>query len=145
MKTNKHQTLLLAQKKESLRAMDVVNQFDYTPGTARSYLAYLTKQGLLDRTSLGYVLTEKGRTRIGFFETMGCGSLDCPLCTSKKAGHYTCTRCGYQLPKEKARILPEWDFLIGVRHAGVYCPLCKKMMFTEEQAQLIGIKRENED
>ena len=143
MKTNKHQTLLLAQKKESLRARDVVRQFDYTPGTARSYLSYLTRQGLFDRTALGHVLTEKGHLRLGFFEAMGCGGLDCPLCINKKARHYyTCPSCKHQLPKKKARILPEWDFIIGVRYAGVYCPSCKGLIFAEEQAQLIGISKE---
>lgn len=141
-KTNKHQMLLFVERNEKIRARDVVNQFDYSPGTARSYLSYLTRQGLLECTPLGHILSEKGRTRLGYFEAMGCSGLDCPLCKDMKAGHYTCTRCGYELPKGKAMILPEWDFILGVRHSGVYCPLCKKQIFTEKQALLIGIHKE---
>lgn len=142
MKTNKHQMLLFIERNEKIRARDVVSQFDYSPGTARSYLSYLTRQGLLECTPLGHILSEKGRTRLRYFEAMGCSGLDCPLCKGKKAGHYTCTRCGYELPKDKAVILPEWDFILGVRHAGVYCPRCKKQIFTEKQALLIGIRKE---
>jgi hypothetical protein len=142
MKTNKHQTLLLVEKKGGVRPHDIVKQFDYSGGTARSYLSYLARQGLLERTTTGYILTEKGKDRLQFFEVTGCGNPDCPLCESKKAGFFTCSRCEYQLPKAKARILPEWDFLLGVRHAGVYCPVCQKLIFTEAQAELIGIQRE---
>ena len=143
MKTNKHQTLLLVKKREAIRARDVVEQFNYSPDTARSYISYLSRQGLLERMARGYSLTKKGQSRLQFFEAMGCGSFDCPLCEGKKAGYFTCARCGYQLPKEKARILPEWNFLLGIRHAGVYCLLCQKLIFTEKHAQLIGIPKED--
>jgi len=142
MKTNKHQTLLLVKEKNAVRAQDIVNQFDYGSGTARSYLSYLSRYGLLERTSLGYVLSEKGKERLQYFEATGCGSFDCPLCVTKKAGHYTCPRCDYELPTAEARILPEWNFLLGVRHAGVYCPLCQKLIFDERQAQLLEIPKE---
>lgn len=142
MKTNKHQMLKFIEKNEKIRARDVVNQFNYSSGTARSYLSYLTRQGLLEGTHLGHILTEKGRTRLTYFEAMGCNCLDCPLCQDKKAGHYVCTRCGHELPKGKAVILPEWDFIVGKRHAGVYCPKCQKQIFTEKQAELIGIPKE---
>jgi hypothetical protein len=144
MKTNKHQTLLLVKGKESVRAKDIVEQFYYSPGTARSYLSYLARQGMLERTGMGYILTEKGENRLQFFDVQGCGNLDCPLCQSKKAGYVSCPRCEYQLPKAKAKILPEWDFLLGVRHAGVYCPLCQKLLFTEEQAKQLNISTEEE-
>ncbi len=142
MKTNKHQTLLLVKKESNVRAKDIVDNFGYSPGTARSYLSYLAKQSLLERTTRGYVLTDKGQDRLQFFEVTGCASFDCPICINKKAGHFTCPRCEYHLPKKKAQIKPEWNFLLGVRHAGVYCPLCKKLIFTEKQAQLIGIMKE---
>ncbi len=141
MKTNKHQTLLLVKEKNAVRARDIVNQFDYSSGTARSYLSYLSRHRLLERTTLGYVLTEKGKERLQYFDAMGCGSFDCPLCVTKKAGHYMCPRCDYELPRGKAKILPECNFFLGVRHAGVYCPLCQKLIFTEKQAQLLGIPR----
>ncbi len=89
MKTNKHQTLLLVKDRHAVRAKDIVNQFNYSSGTARSYLSYLSRDGLLERTSLGYELSEKGKERLQYFDAMGCGSFDCPLCVTKKAGHYT--------------------------------------------------------
>ena len=61
MKTNKHQMLLFIDRNEKIRARDVVNQFDYSPGTARSYLSYLTRQGLLESYSLwGISFRKKG-------------------------------------------------------------------------------------
>ncbi len=142
MKTNKHQTLLLTRNKEAIRARDIVTQFGYSSGTARSYLSYLARHGLLNRTVMGYVLTEKGRERLEYFNTAGCSSFDCPLCLEKNASCFICPGCGYELPKKEARILPKKDFLFVVRHAGVYCPECEKLIFTEKQAQLIEIRRE---
>lgn len=142
MKTNKHQTLTFVKSKGAVRAQDDVTQFGYSSGTARSYLSYLARHGLLERNVTGYILSEKGKARLVHFEASFCGSFDCPLCYAKKAKHYTCPRCRYDLPKEKARIKPEWDFLIGVRHAGVYCPMCQKMIFPEQQAKLLGIRME---
>jgi hypothetical protein len=144
MKTNKHQTLLLAKELEGIRANDIVDNFDYSPGTARSYISHLARQGLLEKSGIKHILTEKGDNRLQFFEVQSCGNLECPFCQSKKAGYFTCPRCEYQLPKAKAKISPEWDFLLGVRHAGVYCPLCQKMLFTEEQAKRLSISMEEE-
>ncbi|MEJ2697524.1 MAG: DeoR family transcriptional regulator [Candidatus Sulfobium sp.] len=142
MKTNKHQTLRFIKGKEKVRAKDINEQFNYSQGTARSYLSYLAKQGLLERTAIGYILSDKGINRLHYFETIGCDNPDCPLCESKKAKHFTCPRCGYQLPKKEARISPEFDFIIGVKHAGVYCPGCLKLIYREQQAVLKGIPRE---
>lgn len=145
MKTNKHQTLLFVKEKDVVRANDIVQQFDYSSGTARSYLSYLSRNGLLERTSLGYVLSEKGKERLQYFDATACGSFDCPLCVRKKAGYYTCPRCDYELPKAEARILPEWDSILWRRRTGVYCPLCQKLIFAEKQAQLLGIQKENNE
>ena len=145
MKTNKHQTLSFIKNNEPVRARDIVNQFGYSSGTARSYLSYLRRHGLLERTGTGYVLTDKGKERLEYFEAMGCSGFDCALCHWKKTGYLTCPRCGYEMPKEKARILLEADFLLAVRHAGVYCPLCQKLILTETQAKLIGIKGERNE
>jgi hypothetical protein len=142
VKTNKHQTLRFIKSKEQVRARDISEQFNYSRGAARSYLSYLARQELLERAALGHILSEKGIHRLHYFETMGCDNRDCPLCAGKKANHFTCPRCDYQLPKKEARISPELDFLIGVRHAGVYCPECLKLIFSEEQANLIGIPKE---
>ena len=142
MKTNKHQTLSFIKDNGPVRARDIVNQFGYSSGTARSYLSYLRRHGLLERTGTGYVLNDKGKERLEFFEAMGCSAFDCAICDLKKTGYLTCPRCGYEMPKEKARLLPEADFLLAVRHAGVYCPLCQKLILTETQAKLIGIKGE---
>ena|ERR1022692_1909201 len=140
MKTNKHQTLILVYTKGGVHAKDLVQQFGYSPGTARSYLSYLKRQDLLTRIGQGHVLTERGGARLQYFDVAGCGHPACPLC-DRKAGSFTCSRCGYQLPIKEARMLPERDFLLVCRHAGVYCPRCLKLLFTEPQAQLLKIPK----
>ncbi len=142
MKTNKHQTLLLTKNKEAIRARDIVTHFDYSSGTARSYLSYLARHGLLERTVKGYVLSEKGIERLEYFQVSGCGSFDCPLCEEKKANHFICPDCGHEMHKKEARILPEKDYLFAVRHAGVYCPDCEALVFDEPRALLLGIRKE---
>ena len=141
MKTNKHQTLLLVRKQGGVRPRDVVAHFGYSPGTARSYLSYLGRQGLLERMGAGYALTEKGQDRLQYLDVAGCADPACPLCQGK-AGKLTCPSCGYQIPKQEARILKEQDFFFVVRHAGVYCPSCWKLIFNEPQARLLGIREE---
>jgi NAD-dependent SIR2 family protein deacetylase len=141
MKTNKHQTLLLVKGKGGVQARDVVHAFKYTPGTARSYLAHLGRQGLLQRTEAGHTLTTKGADRLQFFEVAGCADAACPRCQGK-AGLYTCSTCGAQLPKKDARLKPTWDTVFFKREAGVYCPVCQGQMFTEEQARLAEIQME---
>ncbi len=141
MKTNKHQTLLMVKKRGTVRAQDIVKQFDYTPATARSYLSYLTHQDLLKRMVSGHILTDKGENRLQFFEVMGCGNPACPRCEGK-AGHYTCPTCSWKLSRAKASLRPTWDTLLFRWEAGVYCPLCQGQIFTEEQAHLIGITEE---
>jgi predicted DNA-binding transcriptional regulator len=145
LKTNKHQTLTFIKSKGNVRAQDIVNEFGYSSGTARSYLSYLARHGLLERNVTGYILSEKGKARLEHFEASFCGSFDCLLCYAKKEKHFTCPRCQYQLPKEKARIKPEWNFLIGVRHSGVYCPMCQKLIFNEKQARLLSIRMEEKE
>ena len=125
MKTNKHQTLLLVKAKQAVRAKDLVQAFGYSAPTARSYLSHLKRQELLERISAGHVLTDKGRTRLQFFDVSGCTDVACPLC-ERKTGYITCPRCAYQMPNTHARIRPEQVFLVVVRHAGVYCPRCWK-------------------
>lgn len=141
MKTNKHQTLLLVKNKRAVRARDLVQHFAYSPGTARSYLSYLRRQDLLQPTGAGYVLTEKGQDRLHFFEVTGCRGPACPLCQGK-TGFLACPRCGYRMPKQKAKVLKKRDFLLAVRHPGVYCPRCLKLIFTEGQADLLGVPKE---
>jgi hypothetical protein len=141
MKTNKHQTLLLVQAKQAVRAKDLVNAFGYSAPTARSYLSHLKRQELLARISAGHVLTEKGQARLQFFDLSGCADAACPSC-QRKSGFITCPRYAYQLPNTQARILPTLDFLVVVRHAGVYCPRCWKSLLNETQAHLMGIPKE---
>ena len=88
MKTNKHETLMLVHTKGGIQTKDVVQQFGYSPGTARSYLSYLKRQDLLARTGQGHVLTERGEARLHYFDVAGCGHPACPLC-DKKAGYFT--------------------------------------------------------
>jgi len=141
MKTNKHQTLLLVNRQRGVHSWDIVQQFGYSPGTARSYLSYLRRQGLLERLGAGYVLTERGQDRLQYFEVAGCADPACPLCQGK-TGYLACPSCGYQIPKQKAKILKERDFIFVVRHPGVYCPRCWKLIFSEAQARLLGIRAE---
>ncbi len=141
MKTNKHKTLLLGRKRQAIHSRDVVRHFGYSPGTARSYLSYLKRQGLLERMGASYVLTEKGQNRLQYFEVAGCADPACPVCQGK-AGYLTCPSCGYRTRWPKARILKERDLFFVVRHAGVYCPRCWKLIFNATQAQLLGIREE---
>jgi predicted methyltransferase len=141
MKTNKHQTLLIVKKQRAVHSRDLVQHFDYSPGTARSYLSYLGRQGLLERMGASYGLSEKGQDRLHFFDVSGCADVTCPLCQGKKAC-LTCPSCGHQMEKRTARILKEKDFFFAVRHPGVYCDLCLKLIFNEAQARLLGIREE---
>ena len=135
------QTLLLVKTKQAVRAKDLVQAFGYSAPTARSYLSHLKRQDLLERVSVGHVLTEKGRTRLQFYDVTGCTDAACPLCQCK-TGLLTCPRCAYQMPHTQARILPTQDFLLMIRHAGVYCPRCWKSLLSEAQAVLMGIPKE---
>ncbi len=83
MKTNKHQTLLLVNKQRGVRPRDIVQHFGYSPGTARSYLSYLRRQGLLEQIGGVYVLTERGQERLQYFEVAGCADPACPRCQGK--------------------------------------------------------------
>lgn len=141
MKTNKHQTLKLVKKKGSVHAIDLVNVFKYTAGTARSYLAHLGRQELLQRTEEGHVLTAKGEDRLQFFEVSGCPDISCPGC-HRKSGYYCCPTCGWRTVKEKARLKPVWETVFFKREAGVYCVICQSQIFNEEQARLTGIPEE---
>ena len=126
---------------QAVRAKDLVQAFGYSAPTARSYLSHLKRQELLERISAGHVLTEKGPTRLQFFDLGGCADAACPSC-QRKSGFISCPRCAYQMPNTQARILPTQDFLVVVRHAGVYCPRCWKSLLNETQAQLMGIPKE---
>ncbi|SRR5712692_76537 len=141
MKTNKHMTLLLARREGGVRSRDVVQHFGYSPGTARSYLSYLGRQGLLERAGASYGLTDRGQARLHHFDVFGCADAACPLCQGK-SGYLTCPSCGYQTPKLEARVLKKRNFLLVVRHAGVYCSRCLKLIFSEAQAKLLGIRAE---
>jgi hypothetical protein len=141
MKTNKHQSLLLVREKGSVRAHHFVTSFNYSPGTARSYLAHLGRQDLLERTNAGHSLTEKGQTRLHFFEVMGCGNPDCPRC-ERKSGYLTCPTCGCRISKEKVWLRPTWETAFFKREAGVYCPFCQGQVLTEQQAKMIQIKED---
>jgi hypothetical protein len=141
MKTNKHRTLLLVQKQKGVHSRDIVTYFGYSPGTARSYLSHLGRQGLLERMGANYGLTQRGRDRLQYFEVTGCPDITCPLCAGK-AGFLTCPKCGFQLPKHEAKILREADYFFVLRHAGVYCSRCWRLIFNEPHARFLGIREE---
>ena len=63
MKTNKHQTLRFIKGREKVRAKNISDQFGYSLDIARSYLSHLGRQGLMGRTDIGYILSEKGVAR----------------------------------------------------------------------------------
>ena len=141
MKTNKHQTLAFVKQKGAVVARDIVDQFQYSPATARSYLAYLNRQSLLQRISVGHVLTGKGETRLHFFEVMGCSHPECIRC-ERNAGYYTCPTCRHQLLLNKAHLQPVWDTPFFKRAAGVYCSVCQGQIVSEAQASIISQTKE---
>jgi hypothetical protein len=138
MKTNKHKTLLLAKKTQPLHARHLGLHFDYAPGTARSYLSRLERQGLLERTRDGYGLTKKGYDRVRYFDVFGCARPGCPFCRGK-SGYLTCPECGNRMWKQQARISKQKDLLLVIRHAGVYCDKCSTLILEGDQAGQIGI------
>lgn len=140
MKTNKHQTLKLVKQKRFVRARDLVSIFNYSAGTARSYLAHLGRQELLQRTEGGHALTSKGEDRLQFFEVSGCPDISCPQCHGK-AGYYCCPMCGCKTPKDRARLKPIWDTVFFKRDAGVYCWICQCQILNEDQARFAGIQQ----
>lgn len=141
MKTNKHHTLLLVEKLQGVHSRDIVNHFGYSPGTARSYPSHLGRQGLLERIGANYVLTDRGQDRLQHFEVAGCPDVRCPLCQGK-TGYLACPGCSHRLPKQEARIRKEKDYFLAVRHRGVYCPRCLKLLLSDPQARLLGIREE---
>jgi hypothetical protein len=141
MKTNKHKTLLLAKKMQPLHARHLALHFGYSPGTARSYLSRLGRQSLLEHATGGYQLTRKGHDRIRYFDVFGCARPGCPLCKGK-SGYLTCPSCGYRMSKQSAKIRKEKDFLLVLRHAGVYCNQCSALLLDETEALQLGISRE---
>ena len=141
MKTNKHHALLLVKELQGVHSRDIVNHFGYSPDTARSYLSHLGRQ-LLERAGANYVLTDRGRDRLQHFEITGCSDVRCPLCQGK-TGYLTCPGCSYRLPKREARIRKEKDYFLAVRHRGVYCPRCSKLLLSDPRARLLGIREED--
>jgi hypothetical protein len=138
MKTNKHRTLLLVKKQSGVHSQDIVRHFGYSPGTARSYLSHLGRQGLLERSGSGYSLTQKGQDRLLHFDAFGCADAGCPLCQGK-AGYLTCPKCNHRVSKREVRIRKKMDLVFAVRHPGVYCNQCDWPIFNEAQARLLGI------
>jgi predicted methyltransferase len=141
MKTNKHKTLLLARNTQPLHSRHLVVQFEYAPGTARSYLSHLSRQGLLERTSGGYALTIKGSDRIRCFAIFGCGRPACPHCKGK-SGCLTCPACGNRMSRQTARISKERDYLLLHRRSGVYCDRCSTLVLEEDLARRRGVRPE---
>jgi hypothetical protein len=141
IKTNKHRTLVLAKKNQPLHARHLGMHFGYAPGTARSYLSHLGRQGLLEPVRGGYALTKKGHDRIRYFDIFGCSRPGCPYCKGK-IGYVTCPSCGNRISKREARICKEKDFFLLVRHAGVYCDGCSALILDSVQARQLGIESE---
>src|SRR5262245_11910590 len=129
MKTNKHQTLLLIKKKGAISASDLVEQFQYSAATARSYLAYLTRQDLLLPNGPTRALSTKGEERLDFYEKAGCPDLRCPLCR-RDSGGVKCRTCGSIYKLSELRIRPLWETTFFKRAPGVYCRICQAQILT---------------
>jgi hypothetical protein len=132
---------MLFQRRGTSHSRNLVSEFQYSPGTARSYLSHLARQGLLEKVFGGYQLTSKGRARTRYFDTFGCGGIGCPLCKGR-VGYLTCPNCGHRISKEEAKISKEKDFVVVVRHPGVYCGICSTLIVDEARARLLGIAKE---
>lgn len=141
MKTNKHKTLRFARKLQIIHSRDLIRRFDYSPGTARSYLSHLGRQGLLGRVNGHYELTKKGHERVRYFDLFGCTHRACPLCQGKM-GFLTCPNCGCRVLKQKATVRKKRDLFFVLRRAGVYCDKCSAMILDEAQAHQFGIAME---
>jgi len=46
------------------------------------------------------------------------------------------------MTKREAKIIKESDYIFVVRHAGIYCDQCLRLIFNETQARLLGIREE---
>jgi len=138
MKTNKHRTLLLTKSQGTITSRDLTRKYEYSPGTARSYLSHLWRQGLLARDNGKYALTEKGHSRIRYFAIFGCRRQGCPLCLGK-LGHLTCPNCEHRIPRKQAKIRKQQDYLLLVRPDGVYCERCSAMILDKAHAKRLGI------
>jgi hypothetical protein len=138
MKTNKHRTLLLAKSQGTITSRDLTRKYEYSPGTARSYLSHLGRQGLLARDNGKYALTERGHSRIRYFAILGCRRPGCPHCLGK-LGHLTCPNCEHRIPSKQAKIRKQKDYLLAVRPAGVYCEHCSAMILDKGHAKRLGI------
>ena len=139
VKTNKHKTLLLVRSHRDINSHDLVRKYDYSPGTARSYLSHLGRQGLLAHSNGRYRLTEKGHGRIRYFAIFGCRRPGCPLCLGK-LGHLTCPNCEHRIPIGQAIIEKKKDYLLAARPAGIYCGQCMAIILDEAQARRMGIR-----
>jgi len=132
---------LLIKKKGAVSASDLVEQFQYSAATARSYLAYLTRQDLLLPNGPTRALSAKGEERLDFYEKAGCPDPRCPLC-HRDSGGVKCRTCGSVYKLSELRIRALWETAFFSRAPGVYCEVCQAQIMTERQAGMIGVKAE---
>ena len=59
-----------------------------------------------------------------------------------KSGYLTCPNCGQRMSKQGARIQKEKDYIFVLRHAGVYCDRCSRLILDETEALQLGFEKE---
>ena len=116
MKTNKHQTLLLAEKLEALRARDLERHLATLPVRLAPICSTLRGKGLLEGWGAGYGLTKRDGIAWTISTAFGCQDVACPLCQGKAGGLHapplqppTAETRDDKIPKKK-------DLLFVVRH-----------------------------
>jgi hypothetical protein len=95
----------------------------------------------LERIGAGHSLTARGQERLHHFNVFGCADPGCPLCQGKSR-YITCPGCKCRKSIREVKISREKDIFFAVRHAGVYCDHCSKLIFNEIRARLLGIPME---
>ena len=119
--------------------MALGGDFDYSPGTARSYLSHLGRQGLLGRAGAVTRLRKKA-TAHPLFRYLRLPRPGCPF--AKGDGAPNVPQLWISNIEQQAKIRKEKDYLLVVRQAGVYCDRCSALILDEIQARQIGIRGE---
>lgn len=79
----KHELLRLLERRNIVSADDVEASRVVTGSAARAALHRLLRQGLVWHLGRMWMLTDRGKYRLVYFDEEGCGSPDCPWCSAK--------------------------------------------------------------
>jgi predicted ArsR family transcriptional regulator len=84
----KHDVLYLLHTRKILTAEAVASTLRVTGSAARAALHRLLHQWLVQHFADKWVLTDRGRERLTYFDADGCGADACARCQDRKgAGH----------------------------------------------------------